>query len=170
MGCILTQSMVLDCKESVGGIKNAYFMSWADLLVVTETAGVVTAITKAVGKKFYKYELVKNSADYTENINANVQNGTVYYAQELKIILNKMQANTRNEILLLAKSNLVAIVEDSNGKYWLAGRTNGLDITGGSANSGTAQGDRNGYSLTFTGGEKEMAPEVTSSIIAGLLA
>lgn len=162
--------MVLDCKESIGGLKSVSFMASADLTTVTEAAGVVTAITKATGKKFFKYELVKNSADYAENINANVQNGTVYYGQELKIVLNKMQANTRNEILLLAKSNLVAIVEDANGKYWLAGRTNGLDITGGSANSGTAQGDRNGYSLTFTGGEKEMAPEVQSSIIAALLA
>jgi hypothetical protein len=81
-----------------------------------------------------------------------------------------MQANTRNEILLLAKNNLMAVVEDANGKYWLLGKSNGLDLTGGNSGSGTAQGDRNGYTLTFSGGEKELAPEVNSGIIAGLTA
>jgi hypothetical protein len=86
----------------------------------------------------------------------------------MSIVLNKLQANTRNEILLLAKNTLMAVVQDANDKYWLVGRYQGLDITGGTAATGTAQGDRSGYTLTFTGGEKELAPEVNSGIIAGL--
>jgi hypothetical protein len=106
----------------------------------------------------------------TENINANVANGTVYYGQELSIILNKLQANTRNEILLLAKNVLMAVVTDNNGKYWLLGKTNGINVTGGSGATGTAQGDRSGYTLTFSAMEAQLAPEVSSSIIAGLIA
>jgi len=106
----------------------------------------------------------------TETITASVENGTVYYAQELSIILNKLQANTRNEILLLAKNNLLAVVQDANDKYWLLGKVQGLDITGGTSTTGTAQGDRSGYTLTFTGGEKELAPEVASSVISTLTA
>jgi hypothetical protein len=86
----------------------------------------------------------------------------------MSIVLNKLQANTRNEILLLAKNTLMAVVQDANDKYWLVGRYQGLDITGGTAATGTAQGDRSGYTLTFTGGEKELAPEVASGVIAGL--
>ncbi len=104
-----------------------------------------------------------------ETITASVENGTVFYAQELSIVLNKLQANTRNEILLLAKNTLMAVVQDANDKYWLLGRYSGLDVTGGTSATGTAQGDRNGYSLTFTGGEKELSPEVNSGIIAGLV-
>ena len=74
----------------------------------------------------------------------------------------------RNEILLLAKNTLVAVVEDQNGTYWYLGRFNGLDITTGTASSGLAQADRNGYQLTFTGGEKELAPTVSSAVIATL--
>jgi len=170
MPCALTQGYVLDCKDSIGGIKAVWFIAAGDVTAVTEVSGVVTAITKAAGKVFYKYQIVKNSSSLTENINANVQNGTVFYAQELAIILNKMQANTRNEILLLAKNNLVSVVQDANDKYWLLGKTNGLDLSAGSAATGTAQADRSGYTLTFSGGEKELAPEVTSSIIAGLTA
>lgn len=170
MSCALSQGYTLDCKDSVGGIKAVWFIAAADVTAVTEASGVVSAITKTGGKVFYKYQLVKNSSSLTENVNANVQNGTVFYAQELAIVLNKMQANTRNEILLLAKNNLMAVVQDANDKYWLLGKENGLDLTAGSGATGTAQADRNGYTLTFTGGEKELAPEVNSNVITGLTA
>lgn len=168
MACALTSGYTLDCKDSLGGIKAVWFIEHANVSSVTEASGVVTAITKGAGKVFYKYELVRNTSSLTENITASVENGTVFYAQELSVILNKMQASTRNEILLLAKNVLMAVVQDSNGKYWLLGKTNGIDITGGSSATGTAQGDRNGYTLTFTGGEPALAPEVSSGIIAGL--
>jgi hypothetical protein len=170
MSCALSQGYTLDCKDSLGGIKAAWFIAHSNVTAVTEASGVVSAITKSAGKVFYKYQLVRNTSSVTENITSSVENGTVFYAQELSIILNKMQANTRNEILLLAKNNLMAVVEDANGKYWLLGEGNGLDLSGGNSGSGTAQGDRNGYTLTFSGGEKELAPEVASGVIAGLTA
>lgn len=146
-----------------------WVINHANVTAVTEASGIVSAITKAAGKVFYKYELVKNTGSLTETITSSVENGTVFYAQELSIVLNKLQANTRNEILLLAQSTLMVVVQDANDKYWLLGKLQGLDVTGGTAATGTAQGDRNGYTLTFTGGEKQLAPEVNSGIIAGLV-
>jgi hypothetical protein len=137
---------------------------------VTVASGLVSAITKSAGKVFYKYQLVRNTASFTENIAGSIENGTVVYNQELTVVINKMNVSMRNEILLLAQNNLMAVVEDQNGRYWLAGRYNGLDLLTGSSSTGTAQTDRNGYTLTFSGGEKELAPEVSSSIIAGLTA
>lgn len=169
MPCALTQGYVLDCKDSLGGITEVLFIASQDVTAYTEASGVITAITKAAGKRFYKYELVKATSSFVENINASVENGTVFYQQELTIVLNKLQANTRNEILLLAKNLLDCIVKDNNGKYWFLGLTKGLDITGGSSGSGTAEGDRSGYTLTFTGKEPALAPEVSSGIITGLL-
>jgi hypothetical protein len=169
MACALTQGYTLDCKDSLGGLKSVLFIESENVSVDTETDGVITDIQLAVGKYFYKYELVKETSMFMETVTASIQNGTIFYAQELTIVLNKLQANTRNEILLLAKNNLVAIVEDKNGKYWYLGQNGGLDITGGTAGSGTAAGDRSGYELTFSGQEKELAPEVSSSIIGGLI-
>lgn len=169
MACALTQGYTLDCKDSLGGLKSVYFIEKGNVASVTETAGVVTAISLAVGKVFYKYDLVKETSSFTETVTASVQNGTIFYAQELSVILNKLQANTRNEILLLAQNSLVAIAEDRNGKYWLLGKDGGLDISGGTAASGVAAGDRNGYELTFAGQEASLAPEVDSTIIAALV-
>ena len=170
MACALTQNYTLDCKDSLGGITEVYFAAAADVTSTTEASGVITALTKAAGKKFYKYELVKGTSQLVENVNANVQNGTVFYAPELTIVLNKLQANTRNEILLLAQNTLLAVVGDNNGKYWFLGKVHGLNLSGGNGATGTAQGDRSGYTLTFSASESSLAPEVASNIIAGLTA
>ncbi len=169
MACALTQGYTLDCKDSLGGLKSVYFIESGNIASYTEAAGVITGITLDAGKFFFKYDLVKETSSFTETVTASVQNGTIFYAQELSLVLNKLQANTRNEILLLAQNTLVAIAEDKNGKYWLLGKSNGLDITGGTAASGVATGDRNGYQLTFSGQEAALAPEVDSDIIAGLV-
>ena len=170
MSCALSQSYTFDCKDNIGGLKAVWFIGWNDVSSLTESSGTITAITKASGKVFYKYQLVRNTSSFTENIAGSVENGTVVYNQELAIIINKMQVSMRNEILLLAKNNMMAVIEDQNGRYWLAGRYNGLDLLSGSASTGTAQADRNGYTLTFSGGEKEMAPAVQASVIATLTA
>lgn len=169
MACALTQNYVLDCRDSLGGLKSVLFIEAGNIATVTEATGVVTAITLAVGKFFYKYELIKETSSFTETVTASVQNGTVFYAQELTVILNKLQANTRNEILLLAQNSLVAIAEDRNGKYWMLGQNGGLDMSAGTSASGVATGDRSGYELTFSGQEKALAPEVSSAIIAALI-
>ena len=168
MACALTQGYTLDCRDSLGGITEVYFIASSDITSSTEASGVITALTKDTGKRFYKYELTKGTSVLTENVNSNVQNGTLYYTPELTIILNKLQANTRNEILLLAKNLLVAVAKDNNGKYWYLGKTRGIDLTAGSATSGTADADRSGYTLTFAGSEPELAPEVNSAVAAAL--
>lgn len=168
MACALTQGYVLDCRDSLGGIVEVYFMAFQDVATATEASGVITALTKDAGKRFYKYELPKGTAALTETINSNVQNGTLYYTPELTIILNKLQANTRNEILLLAKNLLVAVAKDNNGKWWYLGKDRGLDLTAGSGTTGTAEGDRSGYTLTFAGAEPALAPEVNSTVAGQL--
>jgi ligand-binding sensor domain-containing protein len=168
MSCALTSGYTFDCKDNIGGLKSVWFIGYNDVASLTEASGVITAITKGAGKVFYKYQLVRNTASFTENIAGSIENGTVVFNQELLIVINKMQTSMRNEMLLLAKNNMMAVVEDQNGRYWLAGRFNGLDLLTGSVSTGLAQADRNGYSFTFSGGEKESAPEVQSSVISTL--
>ena len=164
MACALTQGYTLDCKDSIGGLTTVYFAPWEDLATVTQASGVVTTLTMDATKVFYKYDLVKESSNFAEAVNTNVQNGTVFYTQTLEIILNKLQVNTRNEILLLAKNRLAVIAVDNQGDKWFLGVSYGLDLTGGGSATGTAFGDRSGYTLTFTGNEKELAPKVSAAI------
>jgi hypothetical protein len=70
--------------------------------------------------------------------------------------------------LLLAQNTLVAVAKDNNGAFWYLGKQRGLDLTGGSAGTGTAIGDRSGYTLTFTGAEAALAPSVNSTVSGAL--
>lgn len=167
MACALTQGFVLDCKESLGGVKSVRFVEFDNVASIAYAAGVAT-LTMVASKKFWKYAQVRETSSTTETITANVQNGTIFYQQELTVILNKLAAATRNEILLLAKNRLMAIVEDMNGNFWLLGAKNGLDITSGNSATGTASGDRNGYSLTFQAMEADPMWSVSAGAISAL--
>jgi len=169
MACALTQGYTLGCKDSAGGLKNVYFIEFANVTGITEASGTVSAISRANGGKFYKYNLQRATASWNEAYNDSAENGTSFHVQTLTVILNKMQAATSQEIKLLAQNKLIAIAEDRNGKFWLLGQENGIERSGGQAGSGTAMGDRNGYELTFTSDNVAPAPEVNSGIITALL-
>lgn len=168
MACVLTTGFSLDCREGIGGIKEVYIIELANVNTITESSGVVSAITKANGKRFWKYAQVRETSSTTETINGNKQNGTLFYDQSVNIVINKRQAATRNEIMLLAKNNLIIVAVENTGKAFLYGRVNGLQLETGEAPSGTAWTDRNGYTLTFSGQETELAPEVSSGLITSL--
>lgn len=168
MSCALTQDYSFGCDVGTGGVKETYVIELGNIDSITESSGVVTAITKVAGKIFRKYQLVQETALFEETITGNRQNGTLFYAQRGNVVINKQQVAVRNEILLLAKNDLVFIAKDNNDTYRLYGRLYGLKLLAGSASSGTAWGDRNGYSLEFTGNEPELAPFVDAAVIATL--
>lgn len=167
MACALTQGYALDCKDSAGGIVEVFFIEKANA-TISDASGVVTGITKASGKRFYKWELPKDTGSLTETITGSIENGTVFYASELVIVVNKLAVNVRNEIKLLAQNTLVAVAKDNNGKYWMVGKDRGVDLTTGTSGTGTAFGDRSGYSLTFSGSEPEPMLQVQASVAAAL--
>lgn len=168
MACALTQGFTLDCRDGIGGLKEVYIIEKGNVSSVTESSGTITAITKLTGKRFWKYQLVRETSSSLENIVGNEQNGTLYYDQTVTIVLNKRQASVRNEIMLLAQNFLMIVGVENNGSAFLYGREQGVQLLTGNGGTGTAWGDRNGYSLPFNGKEKELAPEVLAAVIATL--
>ena len=67
--------------------------------------------------------------------------------------MKKQDAITHKQIKLLSYGRPNIIVENNNGQYFIAGLLRGMDVTAGTISNGTALGDMNGYSLTFTGQE-----------------
>ena len=167
-GCALTSDYSFGCDVGIGGTKELYLIELENISSYTESSGTLTAITKVSGKIFRKYQLVQETANFGEDITGNRQNGTLFYPQRGTIIINKQNVAVRNEILLLAKNRLAVIIKDNNLTYRLYGREYGLMLQTGTAETGTAWGDRNGYTLNFTGNELELAPFVTDAVIATL--
>jgi hypothetical protein len=166
--CALTSDYSFSCDVGIGGSKEVYLIELENISSYTESSGTLTVITKVSGKIFRKYQLVLETAAFDEDIVGNRQNGTLFYSQKGTIIINKQNVAVRNEILLLAKNRLAMVVKDNNLTYRLLGREFGLMLQTGTASTGTAWGDRNGYTLNFTGNELELAPFVADAVIATL--
>lgn len=171
MACAITSGYALDCRDTVGGIKNLYVTELASVSAVTENAsGFVTAITMAATKIFYKYELEpRGTNDAPQNIQADLAAGTVAYEQIVNANFVKMKHETSYKLQLLIKNRCAIIVETKSGQYFLYGKENGMQVNGGQIMTGQAMNEFNGYTIPFNGMERAMAPEVDASIIAGLL-
>ena len=142
--------------------------------VVGSDAGLITALTGS--GELFKFELFRQTSDYSEAISSTPENGTVFYEQTLNAVFFKLQSATRNQVSILAKNpNLKVIVETNNGsvdgvgKFFYLGQENGLQLLSGTGQTGTAFGDLNGYNLTFTGQEPEPASEISGSSLAGIM-
>jgi hypothetical protein len=169
MPCALTTGYSLDCKDSAGGITEVYFIEKGNVSSIAANAsGVVTGITKASGKRFWKYELPKETGNFTHNPQVSTENGTLFFEQNLTIVVNKLSASVNTELKLLAQNILIAVVKDNNNKFWMLGKERGLDMAASESGSGTAFGDRSGYTLNFMGKEPDLLYEVNSSVAAAL--
>ena len=169
MACNITSGFTLDCNDSNGGIEKI-FIANGPVESIAETAGTISAITVAgsalTPSDFFEFEVPRQTSSFTETINVSNENGTVFYDQALTMILNKMDAAKRDQILLLSQNNeMVVVFKDNNLKYFSVGIQRGAYMTAGTGVSGVAYGDRNGYELTFSGMEEQPAFEVTGSIV-----
>jgi hypothetical protein len=165
----LTAGFVNDCNDGQGGIEKI-FIANGPVDSITEAAGLITAITVGgsplVPADFFVFETPRQTSSITETITPSQENGTVTYQQDLAMVFNRMSAAKRNQLLLMAEAtNMVAVAKDANGKYWSIGIERGAYMTAGTAVSGVAYADRNGYEITISGMEAAPMYEVTGTIV-----
>lgn len=168
MACSITSGYTLDCKDNVGGIKTIYITELGNKSSITSASGVITAFSLTSGNKFWTYQLEKETATMKDDQKLNVQNGTLYNEQEVTFTIRKMAASIKNQLRLIAQNDVMVIVLDRNGIYWLLGEANGLNMTANTAESGTAFGDFTGQKITLSGKEETYAKQVTSSLMTTL--
>tara|TARA_R110002167_G_scaffold47475_2_gene140575 strand:- start:10 stop:573 length:564 start_codon:yes stop_codon:yes gene_type:complete len=161
MPCTLSSGRLLQCKDKIGGIKTI-FIANHDLfttgVVIDPTipsSGEISAlpsITPAL--TVYRYELSQGVGDFIETITSSVENGTVFWEQVVNISLMQLTAADRLELQNVAQTRLALFVLDNNDNIWMVGQYDSAELTAGTAATGTAKGDANGYTLTFTASEK----------------
>lgn len=171
MACNQTLVALLkDCSPSMGGILEAYFANKEDVVGVTLTEDMVSAIEMANGKKFVKFQFAKNTGSMSSTYTIDPTTGVRYVTTDLVLVFNRMETSKRVAITALAQNDLVAIVKDANNKYWFLGYNEAVTATTGDGMTGTARGDRNGYSVTLQDNSHEMPYEVNPEIVATLVA
>ena len=168
MACVIDTGRTLPCRDSVGGLKNVYFINYnsAVSIPLVDTGGaedtVAADATWSDEDTTYKYEL-KGTSSLTTNIQASRENGTVAFEQVLELTLPKLSADDNYQIKLLSWGRPRIVVEDYNGNFFLVGREHGADVTGGTIVTGAAMGDLSGYTLSFTAMETTPPNSVTGT-------
>lgn len=159
MSCDISHGRLEPCKDVVGGLKNIYVLNYGlyDETDITYDTAVgyedqITAIALPLASNIYKFEL-KGTNSFETTITSSRENGTTFFEQVLSVQLKKQDAITHKQVKLLSYGRPNIIVETNAGQYFIAGLLRGMDVTAGTISNGTALGDMNGYSLTFTGQE-----------------
>ena len=170
MGCKTLTGMDLDCRESVGGIKEVYILGDRSEATVTVVSDAITAIALAVGSdKFLPYKFRKQTGSMVSTINTSEENGTTFVQTDVTLVFHKMEAKKRLEISALMVGDCAMLVKDGNDKYWYLGKDEPVTMTAGTAGTGTAKGDKNGYDLTLTDLSNSLPYEVTKEVAEGII-
>jgi len=173
MACTaLTKGRGLDCNRISGGVKYIYFGVYDQFTDPISTVGIVQAsgeisdIEMGSGTGLKRYTMPLGVASVTETITGSTENGTIFYAPVVNVVLNKLTKEDQNEIKLLGQTKVVIFAQLNeqlaNGHDVIIGLgvTNGMALNAGTMDSGAAFGDRNGYTLTFDGLEPIPFPMV----------
>lgn len=151
--CIQTLGGIsYDCSNSLGGIKAVYIANHTNVseVSVDEADGKITGITmERTESKFKPYHFRKQTGSMTSTLTVDETAGVNYVTTELALVFGKMETTKRLEIAALSKGQLAVIVEDSNGLFWYLGKDDYVSASAGGANTGTAKGDQNAYTITL---------------------
>lgn len=153
----------------MGGIVEALIANKDSVTGISLSTDMVSEITMASTDKFKRYAFPRNTGSLTSNYTIDPTTGVRYVVSDLVLMFNRMETAKRIEISALAQNDLVVIVKDANGKYWLLGKDEPVNATAGDGLTGTARADRNGYSITLQDNSLEMPYEVDPSIIDALI-
>ena len=172
MACNITRGRLIDCKDSIGGLKAIFIaksysnnVSAVATINSTEmtTAGFATWSCCGGTVEVFKYDLVQNLSSLTVTINSDNANGTTFFTQALSVTLQKIDHDMTNELRLMAYSRSQIFVQDSNDNVFLLGIDGGCYVTGGTVVTGVAKGDMNGYTIEWGAEEKNALIQLPAS-------
>ena len=163
MACDLTGGRLKPCKDAVGGIRKIHFVDFGDLGTISLTDDEVTDMDGTF--TYHSYD-VKGNSSLETNIQTSLENGTTFFEQVVNLTLHKLTKEDNKELKLMAFGRPHVFVETFDGKLLLVGREHGAEVTGGTAVTGTAMGDLQGYTLTLTANEITMPNFVSGATSA----
>jgi len=167
MPCALIGSITQGCHDSIGGIKEIKLKAIQPMATVaanfTVTSGEVT-IASGSRSSWYTYYIEKETAVLADHSHISIQNGTVHYEPKLKIILQKLRAQIRNEIEILGLTAVQIAIKDYNDNHWLAGKNNGMNLSCANGTTGLERESRSGYELIFSGMEPEPICSMSTAV------
>ena len=165
IGCNVFETISLQCKDSVGGIKKAWVGAFEDFEFSATTASTVVTITTG-HTTLYQVVPARTSSSAVES--QAVDNTNTLWKQTVSLVFVKNQATLRNFVASIAKSTTVVVVQDRNDSFWLYGSDNGCQV-GSDQGTGTVESDKNIWTIKFEATESYPALYVSASAMSPFL-
>ena len=167
MACTsLTKGRGLDCARISGGVKYVYFGVFDQFTSPIDVSNSKVIDIQMGTDTLYRYTVPRGSTTANETITGSTDNGTLFYTPQVSMVLNKLTVEDQNEIKLLGQTQVVifcqlnAQLANGHDVIIALGVSNAMSLNAGTADSGAAFGDRNGYTLTWDGIEANPFPMV----------
>jgi hypothetical protein len=169
----------IPCESNTGGISKLYVVRYCDIQDATGVSGQITAVTMVGTTNFVEMAFQPLTGGVTEDATVNVQNGTTFFAPTVVGFIPKRRKEMKLAFELLQNQKLVAMYQDNNLKWWMAGMSpagagntingNGVYLTALGGGWGIQLADQNGYAFTLSGDQGFMAWEVDPTIVTALI-
>ena len=169
MACLISSGITRTCGFNFGGLQLVYIANASEVSSVAKDAdNQITGITMATGATFYQFEFEPETAQRLEELQAG--NISKFILQTLNMQLANINQDKRNILNDLVLADMVVIVQGQSDRYRYLGELGrGLKAITGTDDSGTADADDSGFTLSIAGGNAGYSTFVDSTIIAGLL-
>lgn len=165
--CVQLAGIVRNCDNNIGGIKRAWGACFDEAGAPTIADNMITALGNR--DVWYLYEFRKETGSVTTTITRDDTIGSLYYSSDIVFQFAKQETVKRIEVMAITQGDTSWIVEDNNGKFWYFGLDFPVTSTDGSAETGTAFADFNGYNLTLNDVQKQLPYEVAAEAMAPLI-
>lgn len=166
MACDITSGRTKPCKNSLAGTSKVFFINYVED-AFTVANGVATAINPLVTEVF-QYDLTGEGNSLAQSMVSDKTAGTTVNTQTLTLALQRISKEDNHQFNLLAYGFPIAVVKDRNGLYHAVGISEGIDFTV-APTTGAAKADFNGYNLTGTAMEGQLAPILSVETVTALL-
>jgi len=159
------------------GVSRLYAILYDDLTAIdglniytlSTLNGMVNAIGFANSNKFVQLGLLKNSTKLDQELKRNIANGTKYYQQSITTAIAEMNVANRAWVENAVGRPIVIIIRDLFNNFFLIGQDGFMEITAITGGIGMAEGDMNGYAITFTAVGKRLVYKIDPSIVENLI-
>lgn len=169
MACTTLTDIIKGCDNNLGGITAIYVNDMDNITSTTEDTATWTVTAQTVSSRYQTFQFRRNVGNYTEDSNIDLDaNGSSYITATINLVFHRREASVSRALKILGEGqrDLAIIVLDANGKYWYFPYAQLQTLGEG---SGTAKADGSKYTVAFRAENENLAKEVDSSIVAGLL-
>ena len=158
--CTALNAVSKSCDNNIGGIVEIALYDAEDVTTIADSNGSITSMVLATGAAGQLFYIKRNTSNFTEEAAIDLVNGSSFITQTINLMFHRREASKSYAIQILGEGqrDLVAVVKDANGLYWVF---DDMQLSAVGEGSGTAKADGSKYSVTFVGEAVEYAWEAS---------